>query len=207
MAVWVNTCPSCGAEESLDVMFQRVIDDDVARRAIHDVVIKSLPLGVLLIRYIGLHKPPKQRLRMVRLRELLVELVGDMQRNVIERHGRTWAVSLDDWRGAFEAVFAAVDKGSLQLPLQGNGYLYQVLSRKSDQVEAALETQRECDRRTAARAHSSAAPTSVDELLSAAPVATSTAALRPAAPAPAPGMSPTVRAMRAQIERTKGGQS
>ena len=76
MAVWVNSCPACGAEESLDVMFQRVIDDDVARRAIHDVVIKSLPLGVLLIRYVGLHKPPKQRLRMSRLRELLVELDG-----------------------------------------------------------------------------------------------------------------------------------
>ncbi|ADU99795.1 hypothetical protein [Alicycliphilus denitrificans] len=206
MAVWVNSCPACGAEESLDVMFQRVIDDDVARRAIHDVVIKSLPLGVLLIRYVGLHKPPKQRLRMSRLRELLVELVGDMQRNVIERHGRTWAVTNDDWRGAFEAVFAAVEKGSLQLPLQGNGYLYQVLSRKADQVEAAQEAQRESERRTAGRAHSSAAPTSVGELLAAAPAAAPTAAPRPAAPTPAPGMSPTVRAMRAQLERSKGQQ-
>ncbi|HRP19371.1 MAG TPA: hypothetical protein PK925_01980 [Alicycliphilus sp.] len=206
MAVWVNSCPACGAEESLDVMFQRVIDDDVARRAIHDVVIKSLPLGVLLIRYVGLHKPPKQRLRMSRLRELLVELVGDMQRNVIERHGRTWAVTNDDWRGAFEAVFAAVEKGSLQLPLQGNGYLYQVLSRKADQVEAAQEAQRESERRTAGRTHSSAAPTSVGELLAAAPTAIPTAAPRPAAPTPAPGMSPTVRAMRAQLERSKGQQ-
>jgi hypothetical protein len=204
MAVWVNSCPACGAEESLDVMFQRVIDDDVARRAIHDVVIKSLPLGVLLIRYVGLHKPPKQRLRMSRLRELLVELVGDMQRNVIERHGRTWAVTNDDWRGAFEAVFAAVEKGSLQLPLQGNGYLYQVLSRKADQVEAAQEAQRESERRTAGRTHSSAAPTGVGELLASAPAAIPTAAPRPAAPTPAPGMSPTVRAMRAAIEARKG---
>lgn len=197
MAVWVNSCPACGAEESLDVMFQRVIDDDVARRAIHDVVIKSLPLGVLLIRYVGLHKPPKQRLRMSRLRELLVELVGDMQRNVIERHGRTWAVTNDDWRGAFEAVFAAVEKGSLQLPLQGNGYLYQVLSRKADQVEAAQEAQRESERRTAGRAHSSAAPTSVGELLAAAPAAAPTAAPRPAAPTPAPACPHRARDARA----------
>ena len=206
MADLVNTCPSCGAEESLDVLFQRMVDDDVVRRAIHDVVTKSLPLGALLIRYVRLHKPPKQRLRMTRLRELLSELAGDMARNVIERHGRTWAVTNDDWRGAFEAVFTAVEKGSLQLPLQGNGYLYQVLSRKSDQVEAAQEAQREQDRRSTGRAHSSAAPTSVGELLAAAPAAPPAAAPRPAAPSPAPGMSPTVRAMRAQLERSKGGQ-
>lgn len=206
MADLVNTCPSCGAEESLDVMFQRMVDDDVVRRAIHDVVTKSLPLGALLIRYVRLHKPPKQRLRMTRLRELLSELAGDMARNVIERHGRTWAVTNDDWRGAFEAVFAAVDKGSLQLPLQGNGYLYQVLSRKSDQVEAAQEAQREQDRRNAGRAHSSAAPTNVGDLLAAAPAAAPSPAPRPAAPAAAPGMSPTVRAMREHIARTKGPQ-
>ena len=204
MADLVNTCPSCGAEESLDVMFSRMVDDDVVRRAIHDVVVKSLPLGAMLLRYIRLHKPPKQRLRMTRLRELLSELAGDMARNVIERHGRTWAVTNDDWRGAFDAVFAAVDKGTLQLPLQGNGYLYQVLSRKSDQVEAAQEAQREQDRRNAGRAHSSAAPTSVGELLAAAPAVAPSPAPRPAAPAPSPGTSPTVRAMRAQVKAPKG---
>ena len=204
MADLVNTCPSCGAEESLDVMFSRMVDDDVVRRAIHDVVVKSLPLGAMLLRYIRLHKPPKQRLRMTRLRELLSELAGDMARNVIERHGRTWAVTNDDWRGAFDAVFAAVEKGTLQLPLQGNGYLYQVLSRKSDQVEAAQEAQREQDRRNAGRAHSSAAPTSVGELLAAAPAVAPSPAPRPAAPAPSPGTSPTVRAMRAQVKAPKG---
>ena len=127
-----------------------------------------------------------------------------MARNVIERHGRTWAVTNDDWRGAFDAVFAAVEKGTLQLPLQGNGYLYQVLSRKSDQVEAAQEAQREQDRRNAGRAHSSAAPTSVGELLAAAPAVAPSPAPRPAAPAPSPGTSPTVRAMRAQVKAPKG---
>ena len=204
MADLLNTCPSCGAEESLDVMFSRMVDDDVVRRAIHDVVLKSLPLGAMLLRYIRLHKPPKQRLRMTRLRELLSELAGDMARNVIERHGRTWAVTNDDWRGAFEAVFAAVEKGTLQLPLQGNGYLYQVLSRKSDQVEAAQEEKREQERRTAGRAHSSAAPTSVGELLAAAPVGYPAAASRPAAPAPSPGTAPTGRANRAQVKAPKG---
>lgn len=144
---WNNVCPSCGAEESLDALILRMIDDDTARRLIHDTLKLSLPLGAQLMRYIRLHKPPKQRLRMSRLQELLTELVTDMQRSVIERHGRAWAVSIDDWRGGFDAVFQAVEKGTLQLPLQGNGYLYQVLTRKADQAESAQESKRELDRR------------------------------------------------------------
>lgn len=202
--MWVSHCYRCGAEEPLESLMGRIIDDDEARRAIHDVTNASLPLGAMLLRYISLHKPPKQRLRMSRVRELVTEIAADMSRNVIERHGRGWAVSLDDWRGAFNVVFAAVDKGTLVPPLQGNGYLYQVLTRKSDQAEAAQEAQGEADRRNAGRAHSSAAPTSVGDLIAAAPAAIPTAAPRPAAPAPASGMSPTVRAMRAQIERAKG---
>lgn len=144
---WNNVCPSCGAEESLDALILRMIDDDTARRLIHDTLKLSLPLGAQLMRYIRLHKPPKQRLRMSRLQELLTELVTDMQRSVIERHGRAWAVSIDDWRGGFDAVFQAVEKGTLQLPLQGNGYLYQVLTRKADQAEGAQESKRELERR------------------------------------------------------------
>lgn len=206
MADLVNACPSCGAEESLDVMFARMVNDDVVRRTIHEVVTLSLPLGALLLRYIRLHKPAMQRLRMTRFRELLSEIAGDMKRAAIERHGRTWPVSNDDWRGAFEAVFAAVEKGSLKLPLQSNGYLYQVLSRQADEVEAAAEQKREADRRNTGRAHSSAAPTNVGDMLAAAPAAAPSPVPRPAAPAAAPGMSPMVRAMRAEIERKKGQQ-
>lgn len=149
MGDFIATCASCGAEESLDTLIFRVIDDDMARRLIHDTLKLSLPLGADLMRYIRLHKPPKQKLRMTRLQELLKELVTDMQRSVIERHGRAWAVSVDDWRGGFAAVFQAVEKGSLQLPLQGNGYLYQVLTRMADHAESAQESQRELERRIA----------------------------------------------------------
>lgn len=147
--MWVSQCFRCGAEEPLEAMFGRIIDDEAARRAIADVVRISLPLGQALLRYISLHKPPKQKLRMARAHELIVEVATDMARNVIERHGRAWALSQQDWQAAFEAVFDAVDKGTLQLPLQGNGYLYQVLTRMANQAEAKQEQQREQDRRVA----------------------------------------------------------
>lgn len=147
MAEFINTCVTCGAEESLDALLLRMIDDDTVRRLIADVVTTSLPLGGVVVRYLRLHKPPKQKLRMTVVAKLLGELVPDMQRAVIERNGRGWAVSADDWKGAFQAVFDAVDRGTLKQPVQGNGYLYSVLMRKSDKAEAAEESQDEQDRR------------------------------------------------------------
>ena len=147
----VNACPVCGAEESLDALLLRMIDDDTVRRLIADVLNQSLPLGGLLLRYLRLHKPEKQRLRMSTLEKLLAELVPDMQRTAIQRDGRTWLVSNGSWKAAFHAVFDSVDKGSLKLPLQGNGYLYGVLARMADRQAAAAEQERDQTLRTQPR--------------------------------------------------------
>lgn len=142
-----NSCPVCGAEESLDALLLRMIDDDTVRHLIADVVTKSLPLGGLVVRYLRLHKPHKQRLRMSTVGKLLAELVPDVQRTAIERKGRTWLVSAEAWKAAFQAVFDAADKGTLRLPLEGNGYLYGVLTNMADRHEAESEQQREQERR------------------------------------------------------------
>ncbi|SDM56666.1 hypothetical protein SAMN05428957_10860 [Oryzisolibacter propanilivorax] len=208
MTDWLDTCPVCGAQESLDVKLARMIDDPQVRGLVADVLRLSLPLGERLQRYLRLHKPPKQRLRIGRVRELVVELVADMTGGTVERHGRAWAVTPQDWETAFDAVFLAVRKGTLQPPLQGNGYLYQVLTRMADEAEAAQEQQREQERRAAHRAHASDAPTRAGALLAGAGSALPGAAPRPttAAAAPLPGTSPTVRAMRAAIQAKKGEQ-
>ena len=151
MADFINQCAACGAEESLDALLLRMIDDDTVRRLIADVLAASFPLGGLVVRYLRLHKPPKQKLRMDKIARLLAELVPDVRRNAIDRNGRVWAVSAEDWRGAFEAVFTAVDKGTLVVPLPGNAYLYSVLMRKSDKTEAGEENQRELERRVGPR--------------------------------------------------------
>lgn len=147
MAEFINQCSTCGAEESLDSLLLRMIDDDVVRGLIANVVTASLPLGGVVVRYLRLHKPPKQKLRMTAVAKLLQELVPDMQRSVIERNGRGWAVTAEDWKGAFQAVFDAVERGTLKTPLQGNGYLYTVLMRKSDKAEAVAESQQEQESR------------------------------------------------------------
>lgn len=135
----VNTCATCGAEESLDALIHRMIDDEQVRRLIADIMTTSLPLGGLVLRYLRLHKPAKQKLRMDKVAKVLSELLGDMQRGTIERKGRGWSIDKEGWKLALEAVFAAELKGSLTLPLDGNAYLYEVVMRLSDKAEGEAE--------------------------------------------------------------------
>lgn len=202
----INTCTVCGAEESLDALLLRMIDDDQVRRLIADVLTASLPLGGLVVRYLRLHKPPKQKLRMSVVGKLLAELVPDIQRNTITRTGRVWAVNAESWKAALQAVFDAHDKGTLAVPLQGNGYLYQVLMRMADREEAVQEKQVDASRRGRA---SEAGTQSVGEVLGklhgpAAEAGAPPIPPRPVTP-PAPKRdSPLVRQMKAELAAKKG---
>lgn len=142
-----NTCAVCGAEESLDALIYRMINDDNARRLIAQVMTLSLPLGGMVVRYLRLHKPATQQLKMDKAAQLLAELVPDIQRQAIRRNGRTWAVGgPESWRLALEKVFDAAEKGKLDLPLTSNAYLYEVLMRMADKTEAAQEREYEASR-------------------------------------------------------------
>jgi hypothetical protein len=48
----MNACPVCGAEESLDALLVRMIEDDQVHRLIADVVTTSFPLGGPVVRYL-----------------------------------------------------------------------------------------------------------------------------------------------------------
>jgi len=146
-----HTCAACGAEESLDSLLLRLIDDDVVRRLIADVLVHSLPLGGQVVSYLRLHKPPKQRLRMAGVAKILAELVPDIRRGAITRKGREWQAGTQAWQAAFAAVFEARDKGLLDLPLEGNAYLYEVLLRQADRAEGQAE--REQQQAARSRAH------------------------------------------------------
>lgn len=142
-----NICPVCGAEESLDALLLRMVADETVRLLVAELLTKALPLGDLVVRYLRLHTPPKQRLRLATVRKLLAELVPDVQRVAIERKGRVWAVSPEAWKAAFHAVFEAAERGKITLPLEGNAYLYGVVVRIADRKESEAEEQREQDRR------------------------------------------------------------
>ncbi|MBY0235091.1 MAG: hypothetical protein K2W93_08920 [Burkholderiaceae bacterium] len=151
LAKFMNTCPSCGAEESLDGLLMRMIDDDQVRRLIADVLTVSLALGSLALRYLRLHKPAKQKMRLDKVAAILGELVPDMKRLAITRKGRDWSVPLETWKAGFTAVFEAFDAGTLSPPLIGNSYLYEVLMRMVDKYEGEIERELETLRRRAGK--------------------------------------------------------
>lgn len=142
-----HTCAACGAEESLDSLLGRLIDDDQVRRLIADLMCQSLPVGGLVVRYLRLHKPAKHKLSMKRVASVLGELVPAITARRIARKGRDWTVSIEVWKEAFDGVFHAHEKGTLELPLGDNAYLFEVAMRLADRAESSRERENEADRR------------------------------------------------------------
>ena len=194
------SCPVCGTELDLAVLFSHEHD----QRALARLAAISIPLGSRVLQYVALFTPPKQRLTAAKKIKLLLQLLPDLERCAITHKGRDWPVPLSAWAQAIDQMLAARDAGRLELPMKGHGYLHAVLSSMADKHEAAAEQAREQQLRTGPRAATVNGPKSVADLVQAPAPA---AAPRPAPAAPAPaGVSPMVRAMRAEIERKKGTQ-
>lgn len=196
------SCPACGSELDLAVLFAHEHD----QRALARLAEVSIPLGARVLQYVALFTPPKQRLTAAKKIKLILQLLPDLERQAITHKGRDWAAPLSAWAQAIDQMLAARDAQRLDLPMKGHGYLFAVLAGMADKHEATAEQEREQQLRTGPRAAKVNGPANVADLMQqAAPAAASRPA--PAAPAaPAAGTSPTVRAWREQIEKKKGVQ-
>ena len=194
------SCPACGAELDLAVLFAHEHD----QRALARLAEVSIPLGARVLQYLALFTPPKQRLTAAKKIKLILQLLPDLERQAITHKGRDWAAPLSAWAQAIDQMLAARDAGRLDLPMKGHGYLHAVLAGMADKHEATAEQAREQQLRTGPRAATVNGSANVADLVQAAPAP---GAPRPAPAAPAPaGTSPLVRAMREQIEKKKGTQ-
>lgn len=194
------SCPVCGTELDLAVLFAHEGD----QRALARLAAVSIPLGGRVLQYLGLFTPPKQRLTAAKKIKLILQLLPDLERQAITHKGRDWVAPLAAWAQAIDQMLAARDAQRLELPMKGHGYLFAILAGMADKFEGQAEQQREQELRTGPRAATVNGPKSVADLVQPAAPA---AAPRPAPAAQAPaGMSPTVRAMRQQIEAKKGTQ-
>ena len=194
------SCPVCGTELDLAVLFSHEHD----QRALARLASVSIPLGGRVLQYLALFTPPKQRLTAAKKIKLILQLLPDLERGAISWKGRDWAAPREAWAMAIDQMLAARDAQRLELPMKGHGYLYAILAGMADKFEGQAEQQREQQLRTGPRAATVNGPKSVADLVQAPAPA---AAPRPAPAAPAPaGVSPMVRAMRAEIERKKGTQ-
>lgn len=193
------SCPTCGSELDLAVLFAHEQD----QRALARLASVSIPLGARVLQYLALFTPPKQRLTSAKKIKLILQLLPDLERQAITHKGRDWEAPLAAWAQAIDQMLAARDAQRLELPMKGHGYLFAILAGMADKHEASAEQQREQQLRTGPRAATTNGPASVAALVQQAQPA---AAARPAPAAAQPGTSPTVRAMREHIAKTKGQQ-
>ncbi len=193
------SCPTCGTELDLAVLFAHEQD----QRALARLASVSIPLGARVLQYLALFTPPKQRLTSAKKIKLILQLLPDLERQAITHKGRDWEAPLAAWAQAIDQMLAARDAQRLELPMKGHGYLFAILAGMADKHEASAEQQREQQLRTGPRAATTHGPASVAALVQQAQPA---AATRPAPAAAQPGTSPTVRAMREHIAKTKGQQ-
>lgn len=144
---------------SLDV----VIAHNELRHAAAHLVEKSLALGSLVMRYVALFRPAKNRMSADRWAKLILQLQPDLQRNAVDHKGRTWPVPLESWKRGLEAVLERAAAGKITLPLENHNYLYAVLVGMADtaQAEAVVED----SRRHQAAPAASAGPVSVGAAL------------------------------------------
>ena len=193
------SCPTCGSELDLAVLFAHEQD----QRALARLASVSIPLGARVLQYLALFTPPKQRLTSAKKIKLILQLLPDLERQAITHKGRDWEAPLAAWAQAIDQMLAARDAQRLELPMKGHGYLFAILAGMADKHEASAEQEREQQLRTGPRAATTHGPASVAALVQQAQPA---AATRPAPAAAQPGTSPTVRAMREHIAKTKGQQ-
>lgn len=137
------TCPSCGAEMGMDVLLAH----EDSRHALARLALVSLPLGKQVLQYLRLFKPATRSMSHSRTVALMLELLPDLERQMVERNGRQWPAPTESWRVAFERMLELRDNGKLKLPLTGHGYLYEVIAGLADQLEGAAERATEAGRR------------------------------------------------------------
>lgn len=186
------TCPSCGAEMDLDVLFAH----EESRRALTELATISVPLGKRVLQYMRLFKPGSRALGHGRVVKLIGELLPDLQRLAITHNGRDWACPLESWNLAFERVLERRDAGRLVLPLKTHGYLYEVLTGLADQAEAKDEREIEAGRRQRRAPGEIAAGDDAKVQ----PIAATLAAAMPVLVAPPSGPSAYARRVKAEQE-------
>lgn len=188
------TCPVCSATLNFEQIASRLEAD----RTFDRLIAVSVPLGSIVLQYLTLFTPAKQRLTNSKKLRLIGQLLPDLERRAITHKGRDWPAPLPLWAAAMEQMLSARANDRLTLPMTGHTYLYSILAAQADKQEGAAEQQHEQERRAGPRPATTNASVQVAQALQPAP-------RPPAAPTPA-GTSPAVRKIREEIERKKKAQ-
>ena len=136
-------CIACGSEMSLDACLAH----EELRLVAWEILKLCVPTGALLMRYVSLFRPPKNKMSATRTAQLVKSLLPNIQNQIIEHNGRQWDVPEEVWRTGIEVMLAKADAGKLTLPLTSHNYLFTILADLAAKIEAEQERATEEQRR------------------------------------------------------------
>ena len=127
-------CSGCGFRTP----FETAVDNEHARRVVERCMRSLGEVGLGLMSYASLHRPRQRRLSWAKLARLVDEILTMIDQGYIERNHDRHAVNSALWIAAFAEVKDASTK-TLTLPLDGHGYLLQVLASLATKAHVAKD--------------------------------------------------------------------
>lgn len=135
-------CPCCQTDFPIDA---GLLDGDGKRLAL--ILAEAEPaLARSVIRYLALHKPAKQALRLARAAKLAEEVITLAMAPEVRRGGASRPNRAEFWTQAIEQM--TENRSKLRLPLSGHGYVTEVAFGLAEQAEAREEARAEEAKRT-----------------------------------------------------------
>lgn len=136
----IGTCPECGAKAPMSAFAQ---GPDAGRAMEQQVSRLPWPVATRLIPYLRLHAPRDRALNWNKAGRLISELADLTTAGVItwEREKRTG--SADIWASAMDKATTAAERGELDLPLDGHGWLRKVAWSEAGKAGREAEKKRE----------------------------------------------------------------
>lgn len=116
-------CHNCGATASLDML----VSTNAAGRAFAAAFNVPAPLAPLMLKYLGLFRPPERELSFGRATTLLAEITPFITAGKLTFDRQTTAAPIGAWAWAINQVLAARDAGTLKMPMTTHNYLYRIV--------------------------------------------------------------------------------
>ena len=139
-------CPSCGTQADLAVFMMQPEFADSVRLCLDLLGAR----GDVMMGYLGLFKPAKQRMTPAKLKVALGGLVPMMQQGTFERNGNTYTATREAWVAGMQAVLA--QRATIVPPLGSHAYLLAVMAgmmdSASDKAIKQADDKRDTERRT-----------------------------------------------------------
>lgn len=116
-------CPACGVTG--DIM---LFTEAEATRQTLARLFSRTPVGMLVLRYVQLHKPATRDMSPERWNKLAIEVMDLVELGGLQHQGHTIPAPLEAWQYAVDEAYKQRDAGKLQLPLSGHGWITSVIA-------------------------------------------------------------------------------